>query len=150
MRRLEQVSAVAMLALAGIVLLGTSDLQIWSGITPGARFMPMLIVAATVVLSIALLAQSRGRPATEPAAWPRGDGRWRVLCVGAAIVLFAVAVPWLGFVPTTFLFVVVLLVPVLRQRPLPSLAAAILVPCIVWGLFVAWLGIRLPRGILGF
>jgi hypothetical protein len=52
-------------------------------------------------------------------------------------------------VPALALFVGFLLLFVLRQRLGPSLATLVITAGLIYAIFVGWLGVPLPRGILG-
>lgn len=66
---------------------------------------------------------------------------------------YLIAVPFLGFIPATFLLVFAV-VGVKTQGPWPlrlgkSLLAALVITGLEWGIFQRWLGVPLPAGILG-
>jgi hypothetical protein len=65
------------------------------------------------------------------------------------LVAVPLASPLLGLVPALALFVAFLLLAVLRQRLWPSLATLAITVGVVYGIFVAWLGVPLPKGVLG-
>ena len=61
MRLLETVPALFILLASAAVFFGTSGLNYWDGVTPGARFFPAVLSVASVIIGISLLyAQSRG------------------------------------------------------------------------------------------
>lgn len=149
MRALERSAALAMLALAFVVGLGSRELTFWDGFSPGDRFMPLIIACVTAILALLYFREAGRRLPDEPAPWPKGGSATRVSAIAIAIIGFAVAAPWLGFVTATAAFVGVVLVAVLKRPVLPSLLAVAITTLIVHGVFVAWLGIRLPTGIVG-
>ena len=57
--------------------------------------------------------------------------------------------PLVGLVPALALFVAFLLLAVLRQRLGTSLATLAITVGLIYGIFVGWLGVPLPRGIFG-
>jgi hypothetical protein len=144
MRPIEAVPALFILALAAGVFFGTAGLNYWDGATPGARFFPAaLALAGTVVAVLLLWAQARGveRVEVEPLA---RDGAVRVGATFAALVALAAGVPAVGFVPMLAMFVLGVLLVVLRQRALPSVATAVIVAGFVHIVFVRWLAVPLP------
>jgi hypothetical protein len=144
MRPIEAVPALVILALAAGVFFGTAGLNYWDGATPGARFFPAaLALSATVVAVVLLVAQARGfeRVEVEPLA---RDGALRVGATFAALVALAAGVPVVGFVPMLALFVLAVLLLILRQRLVPSLATAVIVAGFVHLVFVRWLAVPLP------
>ena len=144
MRPIEAVPAVAMLALAALIFLGTSGLNYWDGPTPGARFFPaILAVIGSGVAILLLVAQMRGleRVVTD---FPTRSGGVRVAATSAALIALAVAVPLIGFVPSLALFVLAVLLGILRQRLAPSLLTAAIVAGFVHFVFSRWLSVPLP------
>jgi hypothetical protein len=149
MRPIEAVPALFILVLAAGVFFGTAGLNYWDGATPGARFFPAaLALAGTAVALLLLWAQARGveRVEVEPLA---RDGAMRVGATLAALVALAAGVPVAGFVPMLALFVLGVLLFILRQRLVPSVATAVIVAGFVHVVFVRWLAVPLPMP-LGF
>jgi hypothetical protein len=72
------------------------------------------------------------------------DGALRVGATLAALVALAAGVPAVGFVPMLALFVLGVLLVILRQAVLPSLAASVIVAGFVHIVFVRWLAVPLP------
>jgi hypothetical protein len=144
MRPIEAVPALFILALAAAVFFGTAGLNYWDGATPGARFFPAaLALAGTLVALLLLWAQARGfeRVDVEPLA---RDGALRVGATFAALVALAAGVPAVGFVPMLAVFVLAVLLVILRQRLVPSVAASVIVAGFVHIVFVRWLAVPLP------
>jgi hypothetical protein len=56
---------------------------------------------------------------------------------------------WLGLVVSAFCFVAGTLFFVLRQAVLPSLLTSVVTAGLIYSVFVVWLGLRLPVGVLG-
>ncbi len=132
-----------------VVALGTHGLPIWSGFSPGDRFVPLIVAAITLVLSVMYFFEIGRRTVDTPVELPRGRAALRVALIAGSIVAFALAAVYLGFVVAGALFVFLVLLLVLRRPVFPSLLAAAITTGIVYGVFVAWLGIRLPTGVLG-
>lgn len=144
MRPIEAVPAVFMLVLAAGVFFGTAGLNYWDGVTPGARFFPAILAGAGTVVSILLLlAQWRGIETVEIDA-PSTSGLIRVAASFLALIILAVGIPVVGFVPMLGAFVLVMLFIVLRQRIVPSIVAAVIVAGFVHFVFVRWLSVPLP------
>jgi hypothetical protein len=144
MRPIEAVPALFILALAAGVFFGTAGLNYWDGATPGARFFPAaLALAGTVVAVLLLWAQRRGVERVEVEPLDR-DRALRVGATLAALVALAAGVPVVGFVPMLALFVLGVLLVILRQRLVPSVAAAVIVAGFVHIVFVRWLAVPLP------
>jgi uncharacterized membrane protein len=136
--------ALFLLALAALVWFATAELRIWRGVTPGPRFFPMILaIAGALIALLLLLGQWRGR---EEASLdlPDRHGARQVAITVAALVAVAAGAPLLGMMPMIALFVFGLLLLVLRQRLVPSLAATAIVALGLQLIFVAWLGVALP------
>jgi hypothetical protein len=151
MRRLDMLVALVLLLASGIMLAGTRELGFWNDFSPGDRFMPVLVAVTLGLLSLALLVTAwRGAGAGETVAWPDSGASRRVAAFAASIVAFAVAAAWLGFVTASFGFVFLTLVLILRKPIVTCLLAATLTTGLVQGIFISWLGLRLPTGPMGF
>jgi hypothetical protein len=59
------------------------------------------------------------------------------------------AVPALGLILSGVALCLFLLLAVERRPLIPSLATTAITVGIVYGVFIAWLGISLPQGVLG-
>lgn len=155
MRRVDLGVAAGALALAGLVATGTASLPFWADYAPGPSFVPVGVAVAGAVLALLLGAEAVRRAEAIPeeeeavADLPDRDGIRRVVLTFGCLLLFAILAVPLGFVGSAGLFMLAVLVPVLRQRVLPSLLATALTVGLIWGVFVFWLGIALPKGALG-
>jgi putative tricarboxylic transport membrane protein len=71
------------------------------------------------------------------------------VAVSLALLGFALLLTWLGFVITTFLFILFLLRAVERRAWLLSAGAALFISAAFYVVFGLWLKAQLPAGILG-
>ena len=155
MRRVDLGVAAGALALAVLVAGSTASLPFWADYAPGPAFVPMGVALAGAVLALLLAADALRRAEASAgedgtvADLPDRDGARRVALTFGCLLLFGLLAVPLGFVGTAGLFMLAVLVPVLRQAILPSLIATGLTVGLIWGVFVAWLGIALPKGVLG-
>ena len=144
MRLVEAIPAVFMLLLAGTIVLGTSGLNYWDGPTPGSRFFPMILaIAGSAVALLLLWAQWRGLERID-IDLPSPDGQVRVAATVVALFALAIAIPLAGFVPSLAAFMAAMLIVILRQPLLPSIAATIIVAGFVKLVFINWLSVPLP------
>ncbi len=148
MRRSDVFPALLMLALSGAMVLDTRGLSFWADTTPGPRFVPLWLAVAGVLLVVLRLVEARGGGA--PVQWPDGAALGRVLRVLGGLIAVPLIAPPMGLVAALALFVGFLLLFVLRQPLWPSLATVLITIGLVYGIFVAWLGVALPTGVLGF
>lgn len=150
MRVVDVAPAAVMLGLSAVVLAGTRDLPYWVDFTPGPAFLPRWIAGAGGLLSVILLIQAWRAGGTARPEWPEKAGAIRVLLTTGGLILCVPLAPILGFVATTVVFMVGMLVGILRRRPFPSLVTAVGTGGLIHVVFVWWLRVGLPAGPLGF
>jgi putative tricarboxylic transport membrane protein len=149
MRGMNIATALVFLALSAVLVAGTWDLPYWSDFAPGPAFAAIWTAAAATVLALLLLAQEQRVPSREPADWPDPPASLRVFTTIAALCLTLVLAPTLGFAVTVALLTFFVLTVVERRRFVPSLVVTVLTAALIHGVFVAWLNVALPKGILG-
>jgi hypothetical protein len=81
--------------------------------------------------------------------WPDRPARARVALTLGGLIAVPLLAPWLGLLPALSLLVAFLLLVVLRRPLWPSLATLAISIGMVYGIFVGWLNVPLPKGILG-
>jgi putative tricarboxylic transport membrane protein len=150
MKILDIATAVFMLALSALVVVGTSNLPYWSGTTPGPAFVPRWVALAGAVLAVLLLLYTLNRKDHEPVEWPHAEAMRRVLLTGATLWLFFVLLPLLGFVISGTLFMLSMLLLVERRSLVPALITTVVTMAGAYSIFGWWLAIDLPKGPFGF
>ncbi|MCJ7596834.1 MAG: tripartite tricarboxylate transporter TctB family protein, partial [Desulfobacterales bacterium] len=70
----------------------------------------------------------------------------RFLRICTSLFVYAIAVQWLGFVLSTFLFVLLMLGNIESETWWRILIKAVLITIGNYLIFVTWLGISLPKG----
>jgi putative tricarboxylic transport membrane protein len=133
----------------------------------GPQVAPIVIGVATVACALALLVQALRRPAeASPAAEPaagageeqeraaarglRGLGQRQVLVTFAILAAYIVAFIPLGYLLSTFLFLVAMSTYVDRTKPLRNCIFAAVFSPVVYALFTYGLKVQLPApGLLG-
>jgi putative tricarboxylic transport membrane protein len=148
MRRIELATALVMLVISGMVLLESRQLAFWSDFAPGPAFMPVLVAAAGAGLAVLLGLQAWRAPDHE-ADLPSAAALGRILLTMAGLWAVVAATPLLGLMTPIALFVAFMLLAVLRRPLGPSLIATGLTMGLIWGVFVGWLAIAVPRGPFG-
>ncbi|HEY7386839.1 MAG TPA: tripartite tricarboxylate transporter TctB family protein [Beijerinckiaceae bacterium] len=142
-------TALVFLALSAVLVTGTWNLPYWSDFAPGPAFAAIWTAAAASLLALMLLIQERRMPSLEPADWPGRSAFMRVVITTAALCVTLVLAPTLGFPVTVALLTFFVLTVVERRRLVPSLIVTALTTALIHGVFVAWLNVALPKGILG-
>lgn len=82
--------------------------------------------------------------------WPAGEYRQRAAAIGSAILVYLLALPWLGFGLTTFLFTVFCMKVLGNYQWALPVAIALLTSGLSTLVFQVWLDLRLPGGLLGY
>jgi putative tricarboxylic transport membrane protein len=149
LRRLDIVAALILLGLSALVAFETWDLPYWSTFAPGPAFASLWVAAAGALIGAVLLVQAL-RSGDEPADWPDRTGARQVVLGIAALWLLFASLPFLGTVVGGLVFMLLFLLGIARRPLLPSLAASVLTVTLIESVFVLWLDISLPTGVLGF
>lgn len=149
MKRVDLVTAGIVLILAAAITVTTRGLPFVTVYTAGSRFMPLVVAGASILLALLLFLEIWRRKEDESVSWPDRAGAVRAGVTFAAILAFATLIGVVGMIAAGVLFVLVILVAVLRQPLLPSLFATAVTTVLIYAIFVAWLGVPLPRGVVG-
>ena len=121
-------------------------LGVGSFFRPGAGFFPFYSSLLLGLLSLILgLLAFRGKVEKAESWTDVGN----TVTVSLALLGFALLLTWLGFVITTFLFILFLLRAVERRKWLLSAGAALFISAAFYVVFGLWLKAQLPTGILG-
>lgn len=144
MRRLEMFPALFMIAVSLAVIVGTGELSVWDGFTPGARFFPLFVGGFGLFLAAVLLWQQWRGADTSLVDRPDRQSMTRVALTVAALVALAAGAPMIGLVPMLAVFSLFILLVVLRQRFLPSVVAAAVIAGGTYLIFVQMLAVPLP------
>jgi len=127
----------------------TVDVGTWS--EPGPGFLPLLAGICMTVMATALFLKSfRRKGSPVPPFFPKADSWKRVLATVASLAGYALALQYLGFMLTTFLFVGFLVKFIFPQTWTRALIVATLTAAASRLLFVDFLKTQLPKGFLGF
>jgi putative tricarboxylic transport membrane protein len=113
---------------------------------PGARFLPVLLGLIVAVLGAGIAL----RPgASEVGDAPAAGGAGRVAWTLGALAAYVLVLEPLGFLLATAPFLVVLFLAYGERRWPVVLAVALGATGATYALFALWLGVPLPRGVLG-
>lgn len=114
---------------------------IWVNKGPGPGFLPVIFGCLTVILCIARLL--RKDKDAEPVDL-------RAIAPIAAIIVCAVAIHVIGFLPATFLLLFIWLVHQGSYSYKFSLFMAASIIVSIWGVFGYWLQVPFPLGLIDF
>ncbi len=140
---------LTMLGLAALMVAGTWGMGFWDGFTAGPAFFPTLIAIAGAILAVLLVVQAISGQ-IDAIDWPSPPIARRLAMVLAAIVGFPVLSPVIGMIPTVGAVLAFVMTVALRQPGPQSLIAVAVTTAFAYLIFVRWLGMALPRGVLGF
>jgi hypothetical protein len=148
MKRLEMIVAIIGILLAVVAVVDTRSLAIWQEFSPGPAFMPIWVSAFCGILGVLMFLQARARADDEPVDWPDRAGGTRVILASICLWVFVLALNTLGIVLGGFIFLLVMLCGVMRQRFFYSFIVSTVTVGMIYGIFVSWLQLSLPLGVL--
>jgi len=152
MRRPYQITGIVLLLLAGFVAVESLRLRYYTSLGPGPGFFPFWLAVILGGLAVVMLLQAGlGRPDPMPADFSASRGGYlRMGAVVAAMVATTLVLEPLGFCLTMLAVYLFLLLTLGRQRALVVALVALGGSFGVYHLFVRWLHVPLPRGLLGW
>ena len=150
MRSIDIVSAIILILLSAIVVAATADLPYWSDYAPGPAFAARGGAAAGFLVGALMLVGALRSRSAEGADWPDAEGRRNVLLCTALLALLVALLQLAGTMLGGFLFVLAFLLFVARRSIVASLATSVFTIALIEGVFVLWLGVDLPKGIVSF
>lgn len=152
MNKAETVAGALVSAIGVILLLHARKLEYMIESVPGPGFLPLWlgigILACGVILAVKALSPAFARGEVQRIEWPEraGWGQIAVMLGGLAIALYVLEP--LGFLLTASIFIACLMFS-LGVRSWPRLIAMPIAAAVVLHLvFVVWLGVPLPMGVL--
>jgi putative tricarboxylic transport membrane protein len=111
---------------------------------PGPGFLPFGLAVILMALALALILKSRTGEKSSP-FWPRRT--WVRPLLGVIIfLLYAFVLGYLGFIPTTFLFLIVWMWVIERIRWVTLLTISVGVTAVLYFIFQYFLEVPLPAG----
>jgi putative tricarboxylic transport membrane protein len=150
-RRADRIGAAILLALAvAYTATAAGRYTYWTVHGPGSGFFPFWLGLALATLSILLLASAVRRPDPGRAFLPTGHGATRFVVVVLVTALFIALLPLLGMVLGTAVFLAVLLRMLEGHSWRATVAVAAGAAVANWAVFVLWLKVPFPVGVLGF
>lgn len=149
MRSADRVTAALLLAFAVAFSAGAlKQYQWWGPGGPGPAFMPFWIGLAMAILAVMMLVRSL-REKQPGASWlPRGEGLRDMLVVLGVTIAFVALLNVLGMLIGTALYLFILVRFLGRHRWWVSGAIALGAAGFNWLVFVRWLRVPFPEGML--
>ena len=150
MRRADQVTGLALLALGVSFTAGGLQHTYWGPGGPGSGFLPVWLGVVLAALAVMLVVSATRGPDTGGQWLPTGAGLRRLLAVLGVTVAFVALLRVVGMGLGTVLFLTVILRFVESHRWLSSLAIGVGVAAVNYAVFTYWLRVPFPTGVLGF
>lgn len=151
MRTADRIGAAILLVVAvAYTATAAGRYTYWTATGPGSGFFPFWLGLVLAALSALLLVSAARRPEPGPAWLPTGHGGARLVVVVAVTAAFIALLPVLGMVLGTGLFLGVLLRMLEGHSWRATLGVAVGAAAANWALFVLWLKVPFPVGVLGF
>lgn len=115
---------------------------------PGAGVFPLLVGVLLVIGSLSTLWEGLRTSTAEQVELPAGRDRLRLLVLLAALFVYIIALPWLGQLIASALFLI-LLMRVLSDVAWPRVIVySLIISATLYFIFVRLLNVPMPRGIL--
>ena len=112
---------------------------------PGPGFLPFGLAVILMALALALILKSRTGEKSPVPFWPRRT--WVRPLLGVIIfLLYAFVLGYLGFILTTFLFLIVWMWVIERIRWVTLLTISVSVTAVLYFIFQYFLEVPLPAG----
>lgn len=141
----EVVLALFFAVLGILWIVAALRMQLWAGFVPQSGFMPFWYGITLTTLAAAILANLFLRKDPGKAEEPIG----KPLIVLAALAAAIVGLELVGFAPSVFLLLLVLLAGVERLPLIRSIVVALASTAVLFLIFKTWLRVALPVGPLG-
>jgi putative tricarboxylic transport membrane protein len=152
MKYRDLVSSLFWMGIGVTFCLGALRYGLFVSGTPGSGLFPFIAGMALIVLSLMILVSSLKQEKPEVLQrepfFPKRDS-WKKLSLTLfALLAYWIAVEYLGFLLTTFLFMIFLLRFIEPQRWVTVVATSFLTANLSNLFFQVWLRVQLPSGIL--
>ena len=145
-----RIASTLFLLFALFILFESRRYPLGSVDNPGPGFLPLLLGIALGVMSFTLMRRSWGKSLDpkEKISWPGRRGLSIVCSIFLMLILFTVLLDVTGYLVNVFVFFILFLRPISKQKWVWALTISIGASLIAYGLFERWLMVPLPRGIL--
>lgn len=152
MKHASITAAVILVALAGSILFEVRKLPLGSLRVPQTAFFPSTLALLLLFFSLAALLLAFRQTESESGPPPQkidSAGWSRIGATLAALVGYALALERIGYLPSTFILMILLLRAIEAQKWYVVLSVALLTALLSYFIFARLLGVPLPAGALG-
>ena len=145
LRRKDVLAGLLFVAVALIGLYVSRDYPIGTAVRMGTGYVPRLLCWLLLGLGAWVLVQGFFETQSERAASPSATAAWRPLVfVTASLVIFGLSIERLGLVLSILLLIIVGAAGARGLRPFETVAAAVVLILLSWGIFIVGLGLAIP------
>jgi putative tricarboxylic transport membrane protein len=147
----DQLSSLFWLAISIFVCVESIQIHVGTFRSPGPGFLPFWSGIALGALAMILAVTSFLKKEREKITEQWIDVKWsKVILVLASLFVYSILLTRLGYLITTFGLMLFLFSLTERPRMWSCVGSAILTSLVTYLIFYIWLGVELPKGILGF
>ena len=149
MRQADRVTAALLLAFAVAFSVGAlKNYQWWGADGPGPAFLPSWLGLVMALLALTMLMRSIRQENPGDPWLPRGEGLRDLLVVLAATVAYVALLNVTGMIIGTALYLAFLVRYLGKHRWWVSLSVALGAAAFNWLVFVHWLHVPMPEGVI--
>jgi putative tricarboxylic transport membrane protein len=142
--------AVGAILVSAAILYGSRSYPFWARTAPGTGFMPVLLGLVGLGLGLALLIGALRERKSEALDLPDRATRPRIAGAMLGLTLAVFLTPIVGLLLGQVIFMLFMLLGLQRRPIVPSVATTAITAGLIYGVFMQWLRVPLPRGPLGF
>lgn len=147
MKKRERLAAIVLMVIGLGAIIGAFDIGFGTFNNPGPGFYPFWLALLLTIASGALLIANLNSDGEKMVLWNKGS--WVRPLIGVLIMLaYGFLMNWLGFFSATFLMFMTWMTIIGGEKPQKSLMVSIGIVIFVYLLFVLFLQVQLPDGIL--
>jgi len=147
----EEGSSLVWLGLAIIICIASLRLSLGNFQNPGPGFFPFIAGSVLGILAAVVFFQARRAASSTQEAkrplWTNQGGMKKIVLMTLSLLAYTVGMEYLGFVISTFIFLVLILRIIERQRWGLVILESVLASGLSYLIFEIWLQAQLPRGI---
>ena len=145
LRRKDVLAGLLFVAVALIGLYVSRNYPIGTAVRMGTGYVPRLLCWLLLGLGAWVLVQGFFETQSERAASLSATAAWRPLVfVTASLVIFGLSIERLGLVLSILLLIIVGAAGAPGLRPFETVAAAVVLIFLSWGIFIVGLGLAIP------
>lgn len=150
MKRADIISGMIILTVSLLLFYQSSKLEMVYGKSiPGTGFLPFWLSLAMIFLSLLLIVNGvrKSHPSTG-LKWPSGKGLYWILTTLGALIVYTVMVNVVGYILSTFAFLLLLVRMLSSYRWATVIAFSLAASVGLYSVFALWLQMALPTGFL--